>query len=908
MKIKFLPSLFLGLCITFACARVSAQTSPEKITSVEGITEYRLANGLKVLLFPDASKATITVNMTFMVGSRMEGYGETGMAHLLEHMVFKGSTKHTNIPQELSSHGAQPNGSTWYDRTNYFETFSATDENLNWALDMESDRMMNSFIAKKDLETEFSVVRNEFESGENSPDAVLQERIMSTAYIWHNYGKSTIGSKEDIERVPIDNLQAFYKKYYQPDNVVLLVAGKIDEAKVLTLVTKYFGSIPKPTRKIQEPYTVEPTQDGERFVTLKRVGDVQVAACGYHISSGSHPDYASIDVLNDILTNEPSGRLYKALIETKKASSVYGYAFALKDPGFTYYAAQVLKEKSLDDAKTTMFSLLDNLKNNPVTQEEVDRAKNKLLKNFDLTYTNSGSVGLTLSEYIAQGDWRLWFKYRDDVKQVTTDNVNHVIAAYFKPSNRTGGTFIPESNPDRAQVPAAPDLNAMLKDYKGNQALAATETFDASPSNIDAKTKTTTLPGGAKYAMLKKQTRGGSVNVSITLRIGSETTLQNKRIAADFAASMLMRGTKNKTYQQISDAFDKMKADVTINGGEQTVGISIQTLKENLPDVMKLVNEILRQPSFPAEEFEKLKQERLASIDQQKSEPQSISFNIFQRNTNPFPKSDFRYTMSFDEEAAAVKSVTLDDVKKFYSDFYQSTNATAAVVGDFDEATFTADLTPMLQNWSSPIKYERAKNVYFDVPSKTEKINTPDKKNAMLVAGFNIELSDADADYAALIMGNYMLGGGFLNSRLATRIRQKEGISYGVGSYIYADPIDKSGGFGSYAIYNPDNNDKLVAAYKDELDKMLKDGFKPEELKDAISGYLQGQEVNRSKDRSLSNKLASNLFLNRTMKFDQETESKISKLKVEDVNTAVKKWIKPGKLSYVEAGDFERKK
>lgn len=229
--------LFIG---TQGFSQTKTPPAPVKVASVEGITEYKLANGLRVLLFPDPSKSTITVNITYLVGSRMEGYGETGMAHLLEHMVFKGSTNHKNIPQELTAHGARPNGTTWYDRTNYFESFNATEENLRWALSLESDRMVNSFIAKKDLESEFSVVRNEFERGENDPGSVLMERVISTAYLWHNYGKSTIGSKEDIERVPIENLKAFYKKYYQPDNAVLTIAGKIDEPKALQLVNEYF--------------------------------------------------------------------------------------------------------------------------------------------------------------------------------------------------------------------------------------------------------------------------------------------------------------------------------------------------------------------------------------------------------------------------------------------------------------------------------------------------------------------------------------------------------------------------------------------------------------------------------------------------------------------------------------------
>jgi zinc protease len=906
---KLLRNLFVAAAIlSMSAAQAQTPPAPVKGATVEGITQYTLGNGMKVLLFPDQSKATITVNITYLVGSRHEGYGETGMAHLLEHMVFKGSTNHRNIPQELTSHGARPNGTTWLDRTNYFETFSATEENLKWALDLESDRMVNSFIADSALRTEFSVVRNEFEMGENDPGGVLNERIMSTAYIWHNYGQSTIGSKEDIERVPIQNLQAFYRKYYQPDNSVLLVAGKIDPEKTLALVNERFGKIPKPTRVLEEPYTVEPTQDGERLVELKRVGDVQVTACGYHICNGSHEDYPSLELLADILTDEPSGRLYKALVETKKATSGYGFTFQLKDPGFMYFSYDVLKDKSLDDARKTMMDVLDNLGKNPITQAEVDRAKNKFAKNFDLTYNNSNSVGLTMSEYIAQGDWRLWFLLRDRVEKVTAADVNKAAVKYLKPSNRTAGLFIPEAKPDRTEIPANPDVTALVKNYKGKSALADAEAFDPSPANIDSRTKTGTIPGGAKYAMLNKSTRGNSVNVQITLRIGTEAALQNKTAIADLTADMLDKGTKTKTRQQIQDEFDKLKSAVSISGSGQGVNISIQTVKENLVPTLKLVSEILHQPIFPADEFDKLVQENLSGIEQQRSEPQAIASITSQRILNPYPKSDFRYVMNFDEMTEAYKNAKLDDVKKFYADFYQSSNATVGVVGAFDEEGVKKELNSMLANWTAPQKYARAKYNYTDVVSKTEKINTPDKANANMMAGFNLNIRDDDPEYMNLIMGNYMLGGGFLNSRLATRIRQKEGISYGVGSWLSADPIDKTGSFGSYAIYNPDNSEKLIQAYKEEIERMLKEGFTADEFKDARSGYLQGQNVSRAQDRTLASKLASNLFLNRTMKWDEGNEKKVSDMTVDQVNAAVKKWITPSKITYVQAGDFDRAK
>jgi zinc protease len=461
----------LGLVGSAAVARAAdaALPEPKKITSVEGITEYELANGLRVLLFPDASKPTVTVNITYFVGSRHEGYGESGMAHLLEHMVFKGTPDHPEIWKALQEHGAQFNGTTSFDRTNYFETLNATDENLEFALKMEADRMVNSFIAKKDLESEFSVVRNEFESGENNPIRVLGERIMSTAFLWHNYGKDTIGSKEDIERVPIENLQAFYKKYYQPDNAMLVVAGKFDPDKTLRRINELFGRIPRPERKLQPTYTVEPAQDGEREVVLRRVGDVQAIGCVYHICAGAHPDMAALDVLAHILTADQTGRLYKALIEPQLATSVNCDAESLHDPGVLSVMAEVRIDKPLDPV---LCETLDNLGRQEFTEEEVERAKNSYAKRFDLLMKDSGRVGIRLTESAAMGDWRLLFLHRDRVAQVTPSDVRRVAQTYLKPSNRTIGMFIPDRQPDRTVVPTTPEIASMLKNYRGREAVA----------------------------------------------------------------------------------------------------------------------------------------------------------------------------------------------------------------------------------------------------------------------------------------------------------------------------------------------------------------------------------------------------------------------------------------------------
>ena len=878
--------------------------------TVEGITEYDLANGLRVLLFPDSSKPTVTVNITYLVGSRNEGYGETGMAHLLEHMVFKGTPHHRNIPQELTEHGAQPNGSTWYDRTNYFEVFAATDSNLTWALDLESDRMVNSFIAKHDLESEMTVVRNEYEAGENDPSNVLQERVLSTAFLWHNYGKSTIGARSDIELVPIERLQAFYHRYYQPDNAVLVVAGKFNPTRTLQLIEREFGKIPRPDRsgvlRIYPTYTAEPTQDGEHSVTLRRVGDVQVVAAAYHVPAGSDSDFAAVDVLTEVLGSAPSGRLYKALVDTKKAAEVGAAAFQLREPGVLYLYAQVRQGDPLDSARAALERAVDSAVTTPPTAEEVERGKAALLRGIELNLNNSMRVGLELSEWAAMGDWRLLFLYRDRVKRVTPAAVQRVATRYLLPSNRTLGLFIPTAAPARAEIPPVPDVAALVRDYHGDTARAAGEAFDPSPVNIEHRVTRPSLPNGLRLALLPKQTRGQSVNVTLRLRYGTAAAVAGKATVADLAADMLLRGTKHHTRQQIRDELDRLQARVNVFGGNTQTMVMVETTRPNLAAVLGLLGEVLREPAFDSTEFRTLVQENLAQIEQQRSEPSALASIALRRYLGPFPKGDPRYTPTLDEQAADYGAATVADARRFYDDFFGASQAELAVVGDFDPAQVTRLATEKLGDWRSAQPYARVPALYQDRPDTTIVIETPDKANAFFYAGLNLRIRDDDPDYPALLLGNYMLGGGFLNSRLAERIRQKDGLSYGVGSFVGAGALDSVGSFTTYAIYAPQNVRRLETAFREEVDRMLRDGFTPTEVEQAKAGWRQSREVGRAQDQQLVSTLATYLFYGRTLAFDAELERRVAALTPDAINAVMRKYLVPGKMVIVKAGDFAK--
>lgn len=870
-----------------------------KITSVEGISEYQLNNGLRILLIPDNSLDSITVNVVYLVGSRDEGYGEAGMAHLLEHLLFKGTERYSDIKNEFTKRGARWNGTTSYDRTNYFETFTASADNLDWALSLEADRMVNSRVAKSDLDSEMTVVRNEFEAGENDPFSVLSDRMTSAAYSWHNYGRSIIGSRSDIENVPIERLQAFYRHYYQPDNAVLVIAGNFKQAEALKMVARHFGPVPRPTRQLQKTYTAEPTQDGERLVKLRRVGDSQIAATLYHLPSGSHPEYAALDLLIAILKQVPGGRLHKALVEPKYATSVVGFDRQLREAGYAFFGANLRTDMSLDAARDALINTIESLTAHPITTAELERARTRLLNRIEQILADTRTLSITLTEYIAMGDWRLLFLHRDRITQTTLEEVQRTAITYFKPSNRTLGLFIPTSAPDRAEIPPVPDVALMLKDYRGNRSVSAGEIFDPTPVNIETRIVRTALPGGMKLALLPKKTRGNTVVASLILHWGDEESMHNRATACEMASAMLMRGTKQHTREQLRDAFDSLRAQINVS----IEGVSIETVRTNLPDTLRLVAEVLREPTFPEKEFEQLKLAMLSSIENRRSEPTSQAGLLMERHLAPYPASHWHYTPTLEERIERLNALKLDEVKQCHSELFGASDSKISIVGDFEPEETTQLIQQLFDDWKSPRPYQRIPIAYQDIAPINQNLETPDKANAVFQAGMNLRLRDDNHDYPALIVGNYLLGGS-ADSRLWRRIREQEGLSYSVASTLSASAFDERGEFSIYAIYAPENRIRVELAVKEELERALKEGFTIEEVETAKAGYLQARRIARGQDKALAERLTNYLARERTMQWDIEFEAKIAALTPESIHAALRKHLDFSKLTIVKAGDF----
>lgn len=892
-----------------ANAEITVPRGVSANSCVEGICQYTLDNGLQVLLFPDDSKSTVTVNVTYKVGSVHESYGETGMAHLLEHLVFKGTPSHADIPGEMRKRGMSFNGTTSLDRTNYYASFPANDDSLAWLLAMEADRMVNSHVAQKDLDSEMTVVRNEMERGENSPVQVFFQRLRSSAFHWHNYGNSTIGNRADVENVPIDNLQAFYRKWYQPDNATLIVAGRFDPATVLTQVQDSFGRIPKPQRQLPKAYTVEPVQDGERQINVRRSGDLNLVGLHYHMPASTHPDTAALQVLADILGNTPNGRLHKAMVDTQLAAQVVAMASGGRWPGSFIMIAVAPPDGDIAQAESVLLKQVESVASEPVTEEEVAQARRRIANGYEQAFNDVNLIGIALSETVAAGDWRLWFVQRDAQEKVTADDVNRVAARYLLPSNRTLARFIPTEDARRADTAGALPVASLVDGYQGREAVAAGEAFDPSPANLAARTSHVTIGEGLQVSLLPKKTRGQRVVLNANFQFNDLDAIRRApESAAGLAGALLMHGSTSMSREQIAQRLEELNANLEVSGSAQGAAIALEAPREHLPAVLELAADVLRNPAFPESQFEQLRMQNRTGIEAARKEPSVVAMQAMAKHFDPWPSDHPLRFRSLDEALANLNALTLQQVRDFHRQHYGSSVGQISVVGDFDPEQTTALLQRLFADWKAPVAWAPISTRHHDVAAQAERFQLADKPNAIYMARQNLPLKDTDPDYQALMTANVILGGGALKSRLGDRVRQQDGLSYGINSSLSADSsradTDDAGNLSIQAIAAAQNMDKVIAAVREELERFVRDGITAEELEDARNYRLVQRQQQRSQDAFVAQLLNTREHLGRPLAELEQEDAAIRALTVEQVNAAIRRFIKPAEFSIYTAGDF----
>lgn len=899
-SLHFYLSFFWVACMALSLgllpqAQAATDNTPlNAVASVEGVSEYRLDNGLRVIFAPDESRSNTTVNMTYLVGSRHENYGQTGMAHLLEHMLFRGTPNMPNALAEFSKRGLAANGTTSADRTNYFATFAADEETLQWYLDWQADVMTNATISKDELDAEMTVVRNEMERGENSPFRVLMQKMQAAAFQWHNYGKSTIGARSDVEQVDVEQLRAFYKEYYQPDNAVLIVAGRFDPNTTLAHIQEIFSRIPKPERTLRPEYTVEPVQDGPRTVSVKRQGGSPIVAAQYHIPAEASPDFIPLSLGVNILADTPSGRLYQSLVENDLSTSVFGFAAGMKDPGYALFMAELKEGMDENEALQAMNETLDDIQNQPFTDEELKRVRSQWLNAWNQAYAEPSQLAMALSESAAVGDWRLFFWSRDQVENIQQEQVQEAVTRWFVPDNRTNGLYIPTERPQRAPKAEPIDAEEMLADYQGKEQIAATDSFDPTPEEINAATLVEDLDLGngnhIKAALLNKPTRGDRVFAQLALRFGTPDELKGLRTVGSAAANLLERGTQDLKRQEISDRFNELQADVSFDGTANGVNVSISTVHEHLDDTVALVIDVIKNASFPERELEKYKSQRITSINNAKTEPMAVARQELARHFNHWPEDDIRYVPTFEEAIATTEALERQQLVDFHQQFYGLGNIRFAATGAFEPDSLKSVLIEHFKDWRQAPAYERADDEYQETPTEHFRIHTPDKANAFYMAEQHYPIQDTDADYVPLYLANYLLGQSE-TSRLWNRVRVNEGLSYDVRSQLSVSNFEPLTRWIVYAIHAPENSQRLEDVINDEIATTVVDGFTEEEVQSGIHALLRYRQLARSNDQNITFTWLQYLALDRDFEWSADIDAKLQRLNADRVNEVLRKYL-----------------
>ncbi len=889
---------FLIILILAGCQMKDTSTNSafEYIKSSGGIAEYRLlSNGLTVLLMEDHSAPVATFMVTYHVGSRNEAIGHTGATHILEHMMFKGSKdynreKGTRVAEVLQNLGAQINATTWMDRTNYFELLPS--EHLEEGIKVEADRMRNAFIRDEDRQSEMTVVRNEFERGENDPFNALDKQIWATAFQAHPYHHSTIGWRSDIENVSTERLKEFYDTFYWPNNATATVIGDFDTEEVLAMIERHFGQYTSAPHDIPAMYTAEPAQEGPRRLEINRSGQTGIVGIAHKIPDGRSEEMYAIQIMSRILGEGKSSRLYRKLVDAGLAMDMYMWDFAFHDPGL--FIAYVFMTPGTDHARVEQIILdeYEALKTDGVTADEVARAKAQIRSDIAFSRDGSYSVASSLNEAIAIGDWTLYTTQLDKYDAVTPAQIREVANKYLIKDHSTTGWFVPET-PEQFGL-----IGGEVHQPQAWRSADAAPAGGGVASVADQITEDDVVDGLTLYTM----NNGVQDVVTITGSIpaGDVYSPKDNPMLAELTAAMLDQGTTGRNKAAISEALESVGASISFASTNYYLHFTARCLKDDVPLVIELLAEQLREPAFPVAEFETV-QKRLIGELERAGENTRVRARIALAQ-QLYPQGHPNHRNSITDEIKFVKQVTVNDLKVFHRDYYGLGNMVLVAVGDVKGRALARDVKAAFKDWQV-VAADMFVTQSTAKPSQSgiDFVKIPDKTSVDMYLGQAIGIDRDHDDYYPLVMGLYILGGNF-SARLMSTVRDQQGLTYGISSGVAGVDNNSDGYWFIWGTFAPDLLETGRAATLEQLKLLLEKGVSAEELankKNTITGSFQ---VGLATTTGIARQVLTNAERGRELTYLDEYPDKIRALELDQVNGALKRYIDLDKITYVAAG------
>jgi zinc protease len=908
----------------------------EKITEEHGVAEYRLPNGLKVLLVENTTAPVITLLVLYKVGSRNEGVGYTGSTHFLEHMLFKGTKEHNpengnGIDDLLTQIGAYWNATTWFDRTSYFEV--VPNEYTELCIELEADRMRNLLLRQEDHDSEMSVVRNELERGENYPEDALEKEIYAVAFREHPYHHPTIGWRSDVEGVPMDRLREFYNTFYWPDNATVILVGDFDSAKAMEMMQKHFGKLPKAPKPIPTVYTVEPEQEGERRLEINRAGDLPRYWMAFHVPEAAHKDTYALAALRHILGSayERSSRLYKALIDTSLASDVFARHDDLRDPGLFIIGTTMNPGIEIAAVEVVLEKEIAKIISEAVEAAELDRAKSANRKGTILSQADPSSLAFMLGEAESKADWHWLMEYDDNFDKVTAQDIMRVAKKYLVKNNRTVGTFIPkqeqgDSDEQSHDENCEDDHDDDEECGSPADASAGEDSKDLTPENLKEmlalrppmvkvekgekriwtfgeKTIKTVLPNG--LTLLYLANRGtGSVGISCILKAGKFFSRQSNENLAEVVADLLTKGTANYSKLQIAEKLENMgiSGSLEFSTDNYRAAFGTHVVTEDMPEFMKMLADVMRRPLFLDDELSKTKVEWQARCAEAVVNTKMQAWNQVRR-TIYAPEHPF-YEKTFEEQLSDLMSIQSDHLQTAHAALYSPKSTIVTIVGDMDHDEAVRLITENFGDWQG----NEPESIFIEqapLPKATKRIEIAlaDKKSTDIVIAHPTDLRRTGADFYAAKLANAALGQDTITSRLGNVVRDKAGLTYGIHS-AFSDTAFGSAPWSITFSVNPVNVDRALSLVTEVVADYLENGISADELAKESGRAVGSFAVGLASSLGMARALAEFEFLGLGATALDQVVEQYGNVSKEEVDAAMRKYFHPTSAVTAIAGTF----
>lgn len=898
MKRFWLLNILLLLCFSSFPASAVSHAKPSTATpppvleldaTAAGISSYRLPNGFKIILARYPSAPDVKVELVVKTGSLYEGYGETGMAHLLEHMLFKEAGPRDNIKTDLTRLGARWNANTTADRTSFFEIVSSAPDTVDEAIRIEADRFIRARFTRADLTSEMTVVRNELEQNDSSPGSVMLRALLRESFFWHGYGRPTIGARSDIEDAPFDALQAFHDKHYRPDNAFLVISGNFDQKRVLSLAGSLFAKAANPPGPRIGSWTRESPQAATNRSEVFLPAGRTAAMSGWKIPGEFDRQTIALSLASSAICSADWGSLRRELVlEQKSANAASCSSFDKPQAGLLVADATGNKTDDVEKLSRNLAANIEAAAAKGVSAEQLERAKQEENNAFIRIGNAHEAFSELLSDAEVAGDWRLVFWQHDVVREITLDEANSALRKWLIPTNRSDVLLHDAANP---VAPELPKPAAGQERFAGKDWPSVAGQSDPLPQNAsDLARATQTFPLGkdGKIGLISRKTQGDMAWLILSNDFGNEEALRDKMLACNIASALMAYGGGGMNRDQLDARLEALRANWDIGLGR----IAINAPRKNIAAAFDILLSVWSKPLMPEAEFDRLKAAAIAGLEASLKDPATLASSTVELRFDNYPEHHPYKSHSIERELADMRALRYQQVKSCQQEFMGLSHANLVLVGEFTPQDAQAFGEKIGQLPVSAIPYRRIAEMPAPEQVDTAPVTVAmgNHPNANLSGMTLLPITDQQDDFPALRIAVNILGGN-TDSRIWNSLRETGGLAYSAGAQLAGSMFEPRTSLVLSASASSEKAEVALAALQKVLDTALKDGFTDQEIEQARKTWRQDRQRYANEERLYAARLSQIMHNNRDFDWIARYDARIAAVTAQDATAALRKYL-----------------